>query len=61
MNSFKKITAKHLKAFKLLAQSLMCPGCKKIVHSPFYNLGPKHNWSEGCKECQLKYLGKLNE
>lgn len=41
----------HKELFDGLANSLLCPGCKKVVRSPFYNLGEKFSWAEGCKMC----------
>lgn len=34
-----------------LASSLMCPSCHKVVKAPFFNLGEKFNWAEGCEAC----------
>lgn len=34
-----------------LAQKIMCPKCCKFTKGPFYNLGKKFNWAEGCKKC----------
>jgi hypothetical protein len=58
----KKFTDADLDAFmednkdlmKSLAECLVCPVCHKVVRPPFYNLGLKHNWAEGCEPCWIK-------
>lgn len=47
-----RVTKEKLRgAFKLLADSFICPSCNKRGGPERLNLGEKFNSFEGCKEC----------
>lgn len=46
--------------FENLAGNAYCPGCNKFVKGPFYNLGIKFDWFEGCSTCAEKYNGPIS-
>lgn len=50
-NKISKILKKYKIIFDSLAYHIRCPACEKFVSPPFYNLGPKYNSFEGCKDC----------
>lgn len=42
--------------FDSLAKGLKCPSCNKFIKPPFFNLGKKFHWFEGCKDCYERNL-----
>ncbi len=44
-----------------LASSVLCPACNKVVRAPFFNLGEKYHWAEGCKDCFDKENNNLDK
>lgn len=58
MKDLNKLVKKYDYIFKNIAESLYCPSCKRLVRSPFFNLGPPFFQGEGCKDCYEKVLNK---
>jgi len=46
-----EILKDHRELFKSLADSILCPGCKKVTTGPKHNLGEAFHWAEGCEAC----------
>jgi hypothetical protein len=42
---------RHSDTLQYIANTISCAKCRKHVQKPFYNLGKRYNWFEGCKKC----------